>query len=173
MNEAALEACFRNLYAELNRSLEARAGGPFAAAVVRDGVLLGTGTNTVLRDLDVTRHAEMNALAAAGRKAGSVHLDGAVLLTTHLPCLMCYNAAKWARVREVYYLFDYRETEELFGFRGDLRLLRDLGLSPKALEADPAIRLSRFSTPLVDGLYRRELLELWRTSYRDLASYDV
>jgi tRNA(Arg) A34 adenosine deaminase TadA len=162
------------LYPRLLRSLEEGAGGPFGAALLLDGRTIGWGTNSVLRDFDVSRHAEVNALAAAGRSTGAVRLDGAILVSSHAPCLMCYHAAKWAMVREVHYLFDYAETEAIFGFRGDARMLADLGIGPDAVERDPAISLHRVSDPRVDELYRVELPRLWATRYRERClRYDV
>ena len=162
------------LYPRLIESLEACAGGPFVAGVLLDGLLVGWGANTVLRDHDVTRHAEMNALGEAGRRTGRVHLDGAQLVTSHFPCLMCYHAAKWARIREVAYLFDYAETELIFGFHGDSRMLEDLAIGTKALERDGSIALTRLVDPKLHALYRLELPRRWRASYRDRCmGYDV
>lgn len=174
MIEAAAERALLELYPRLLESLRAGAGGPFAAGVLVDGRLVGTGTNTVMRDHDVTRHAEMNALTSAGRALGRVHLADAVLVTTHLPCLMCWHAAKWARITEVFYVFDYDETESIFGFRGDAGFLSDLGITGEAVSADPRVRLHRVRTPEVDARYRQELPVLWNATYRErLGAYDA
>ena len=168
------EEIFRLLYSDLLASLESGAGGPFAAAVLRGGELLGRGTNSVLATLDVSRHAEVNALAAAGRRLGTVRLAGAVLLTTHFPCLMCLHAAKWAGIGGVHYLFDYEETERLFGFRGDLAMLRELGLPFERLAESAALPVRRVSLPALDPLYRERLPALWNERYRERGlAYDV
>ena len=40
-------------------------GGPFGALIVRDGRILGTGTNRVTADLDPSAHAEVVAIREA------------------------------------------------------------------------------------------------------------
>lgn len=170
----AVESSLVDLYPRLLSSLEAGVGGPFAAAVILQGKVIGVGTNTVLRDIDVTRHAEVNALADAGRTVGQVHLHGALLVSSHVPCLMCYHAVKWAMIRHVYYVFDYEETERLFGFKGDARMLADLAITLEALERDSSVALHQVREPRVDALYREELPRLWASSYRArCGSYDV
>jgi tRNA(Arg) A34 adenosine deaminase TadA len=174
MSPNSLDGPLRELYGLLLKSLQAGAGGPFVAGVLMDGALVGRGTNTVVRDHDVTRHAEMNALGDAGARLGQIHLRGAVLLTSHLPCLMCYHALKWAGIRTVRYVFDYGETESLFGFRGDARFLADLRLDAGSLERDPTTTLARVTCPATEELYRAELPRLWLTVYRErLGVYDV
>jgi guanine deaminase len=168
-----LEEVFRSLFQDLLESLEAASGGPFAAAIVRDERVLGRGTNTVLRDTDVSRHAEVNALRDATGNAGGVDLEGAALLTTHFPCLMCFHAARWARVSRIYFLFDYDETRDLFGFTGDERMLSDLGIEAERLTGGSIIPVERVRGPFVDELYRDRLVLLW-SRYRDrLLRYDL
>ena len=172
--EGRLEEVFRQLYDDLLASLESGAGGPFAAAVLRGDTLLGRGTNSVLATLDVSRHAEINALAAAGRELGTVRLEGAALLTTHFPCLMCLHAAKWAGIGTIHYLFDYEETERLFGFRGDLAMLRELGLPFERLAGSAALPARRVRLPALDRLYRERLPALWTERYQARGgAYDI
>ncbi len=172
--ERRLEEVFRELYVDLLASLERGAGGPFAAGVLHGDELVGRGTNTVLASHDASRHAEVNALAEAGRRLGSPLLDGAALVTTHFPCLMCYHAAKWARIGRIYYLFDYGETERLFGFRGDRAMLGDLGLPFGRLLRSPALPVQRVRLPSLDRLFRDRLPALWAERYRTQAGgYDI
>ena len=172
LDETTLDRVLQRLHEEVLASLEAGNGGPFAAAVVKQGRVVATGTNTVLRDLDVSHHGEISALAAAGAALGSVDLAECELVTTHFPCLMCYHAIKWAGIRQGYFVFDYHETEELFGFLGDSRFFGDLGL--KRLDGDPALRLDRIESAVVDSLFRTDLVDVWNNRYRDrLSAYDV
>lgn len=76
-------------------------GGPFGAVVVRDGRLLGEGCNEVLSSLDPTAHAEVVAIRAACRAAGSFDLSDAMLYASCEPCPMCYGAILWARIGRV------------------------------------------------------------------------
>jgi guanine deaminase len=169
-----LERVFRDLFEELRVSLEALRGGPFAAAILRGGTVLGKGTNTVLRDTDVSRHAEVNALRDATVSLGMVDLSGASLLTTHFPCLMCFHAARWARISRIYFIFDYDETRELFGFEGDDLMLEDLAIPPERLIGGSIIPAIRVRGAYVEDLYRSRLVELWSEKFRDrLLGYDV
>ena len=83
--------------------------------MVKDGVVIALGHNTVLLDHDPTAHAEVNALRAAAKKLGTPHLAGCVLLATSEPCPMCLAAANWARVDEIRYALP-REKAAAWGF---------------------------------------------------------
>jgi guanine deaminase len=76
---------------------------PFGCAVAIGDHVVAVAHNTVLLTLDVTAHAEVNALRAACRAQGDIHLPGAVVATTCEPCPMCTAALHWARVDQVYY----------------------------------------------------------------------
>lgn len=78
-------------------------GGPFAAVVVRNGIVVGEGANSVTATLDPTAHGEVNAIRAACRALASFSLAGCELYTSCEPCPMCLAAAYWARVDAVYY----------------------------------------------------------------------
>jgi pyrimidine deaminase RibD-like protein len=74
---------------------------PFAALVVRDGVVVGAGVNTALADGDPSAHAEVTAIRDAGRRAGSGDLTGAVVYSSCEPCAICRAVAAAAGVREI------------------------------------------------------------------------
>lgn len=78
-------------------------GGPFAALVVRDGVVLAEGTNEVTTVNDPTAHAEIVAIRRACAALGAFQLDGCELYTTCEPCPMCLGAIYWARPDRVYF----------------------------------------------------------------------
>src|ERR1051325_10707746 len=80
-----------------------RNGGPFAAMVVKDGVVIATGTNQVTRTNDPTAHAEMVALREACRVLGDYQLSGCELYTSCEPCPMCLGAIYWARPARVFF----------------------------------------------------------------------
>ena len=79
------------------------AGGPFAALIVRDGLVIAEAANTVTATNDPTAHGEVNAIRAAARALGTFTLAGCELYTSCQPCPMCLAAAYWARVEAVYY----------------------------------------------------------------------
>mmetsp|Transcript_20865 Transcript_20865/g.25264 ORF Transcript_20865/g.25264 Transcript_20865/m.25264 type:complete len:411 (-) Transcript_20865:977-2209(-) len=90
-------------------------GGPFGAAVVRNGKFVSLAHNTVLVDKDPTCHAEMNAIRYAAAAMGTHDLSDCELYTTCEPCPMCWGAIHWSRVRKVYTGVD-RFTAAEFGF---------------------------------------------------------
>lgn len=98
-------------------------GGPFAALVVRDGVVIATGHNRVTRDLDPTAHAEVVAIREACRTLGTFVLTGTTLYSSCEPCPLCLAAALWARVDAVAYAAD-RDDAARAGF--DDRAFYDL-----------------------------------------------
>ncbi|GAA2755118.1 nucleoside deaminase [Actinopolymorpha rutila] len=76
---------------------------PFAAVVVRDGQVLGTGVNTAGRDSDPIAHAEVEAVRDACRKLGGGDLTGAVVVSTCEPCAMCHTATLVAGAARIVY----------------------------------------------------------------------
>jgi tRNA(adenine34) deaminase len=71
---------------------------PIGAAIVRDGEVVASGQNRVLRDLDPTAHAEIVALRAAAAALGNYRLNGCTLYVTLEPCSMCAGAMIHARL---------------------------------------------------------------------------
>ena len=80
-----------------------RDGGPFAALVVKDGVVIATGANQVTRTNDPTAHAEIVAIREACRVLGEFQLDGCDFYTSCEPCPMCLGALYWARPARVFF----------------------------------------------------------------------
>lgn len=93
-------------------------GGPFGAVVVRDGVVIGEGTNRVTADLDPTAHAEVVAIRAACRRVGSFSLAGATIYSSCEPCPLCLASALWARVDAMVFAAD-RQAAAGAGFDDD------------------------------------------------------
>jgi guanine deaminase len=82
---------------ELARENLRGGGGPFGALVVKDGVVIATGTNQVTRINDPTAHAEIVAIREACRLLGSFQLTGCEVYCSCEPCPMCLGALFWAR----------------------------------------------------------------------------
>ncbi len=80
-----------------------RDGGPFAALVVKDGIVIATGVNQVTRTNDPTAHAEMVAIREACRVLGEFQLAGCDVYTSCEPCPMCLGALYWARPARVFF----------------------------------------------------------------------
>jgi guanine deaminase len=80
-----------------------RDGGPFAALVVKDGVVIAKGTNRVTLTNDPTAHAEIVAIRDACRVLGDFQLTGCEVYSSCEPCPMCLGALYWARPDRVYF----------------------------------------------------------------------
>ena len=88
---------------ELSLANVGAGGGPFAALVVKDGAIVGEGTNRVTVTNDPTAHAEIVAIREACRALGSFQLAGCDFFTSCEPCPMCLGALYWARPERVYF----------------------------------------------------------------------
>ena len=76
---------------------------PFAALVSQDGRVLAESNNSVVRDCDVSRHAELIALSNVQNVTGSRRLRGYTLYTTVEPCPMCSFAIRETGIGRVVY----------------------------------------------------------------------
>jgi tRNA(Arg) A34 adenosine deaminase TadA len=76
---------------------------PFGACIVKDGKVISVCHNTVYQDMDVTAHAEMNAIRKACKKINSVDLSGCDIYATFKPCPMCNTACDRANISKIYY----------------------------------------------------------------------
>lgn len=94
MIHRAIDACRQGI---------AQGQTPFGCAIVKEGRVIAAAHNTVWRDLDITAHAEINAIRAACRELGRVDLAGCDLYTTCEPCPMCLAASHWARIDTLYF----------------------------------------------------------------------
>ena len=78
-------------------------GGPFGAVVVRNGKVVGRGSNQVTSVNDPTAHAEILAIREACKRLKTFQLDDCDLYTSCEPCPMCLSAIYWARLGRVFY----------------------------------------------------------------------
>ncbi len=100
---------------ELDRQFMARAielarlgvenndGGPFGCVVVKDGRIIGEGSNRVTSTNDPTAHAEVVAIREACKALNSFQLDGCTIYTSCEPCPMCLGAIYWSRPTAIFY----------------------------------------------------------------------
>jgi tRNA(Arg) A34 adenosine deaminase TadA len=99
-------------------NLKTNVGGPFGACIVKDGEVIGRGSNHVLSNNDPTAHAEIMAIRDASKKINSYDLSGCELYTSCYPCPMCLSAIIWANIKKVYY-GNTKEDAADIGFRDD------------------------------------------------------
>ena len=99
-------------------NLKTNVGGPFGACVVKDGKIIGKGSNHVLSSNDPTAHAEVMAIRDACKNINSYDLNGCELYTSCYPCPMCLSAIIWSNIKKVYY-WNTKEDAANIGFRDD------------------------------------------------------
>ena len=91
-----------------------KTGGPFGAVIAKDGQVVTAAGNSVVKDLDPSAHAEVNAIRAACKKLGTWDLSGCVMYTSCECCPMCYATAYWAGIRTVFYAAAWSDYSDLF-----------------------------------------------------------
>ena len=96
------EQFLREAIALAESSVE-QGGGPFGAVVVKEGEVIGHGTNSVTLNNDPTAHAEVSAIRQACQTINDFSLEGATLYASCEPCPMCLSAIYWARLGRVVY----------------------------------------------------------------------
>ncbi len=99
-------------------SMDNNKGGCFGSVIVKDGVIVGEGYNTVTSDNDPTRHGEINAIKNTCKNMRTFDLSGCELYTSAYPCPMCLGAIMWANIKTVYYGATAQDTGNI-GFRDD------------------------------------------------------
>jgi tRNA(Arg) A34 adenosine deaminase TadA len=126
-----------------------RTGSPFGCVIVRAGEVVGEGVNQVPTANDPTAHAEVVAIRNACANLGTYVLAGCTVYTTGEPCPMCYAAAWWARIDEIYFSSTIRDALEYGAF--DDEAIYEAVTKPGPERACPAREL-----------LRDEMLPVWR-----------
>lgn len=96
-------------------------GGPFAALLVKNGNVLGQGTNRVHIAQDPSAHAELLAIREACTTLQTTDLSDCILYASGEPCPMCLGAAYWAKVGKIYYACNKVEAAKETGFANPLK----------------------------------------------------
>ena len=76
---------------------------PVGAIVVKEGVIIGRGSNAPISLQDPTAHAEIQALRQAAAYLGNYRLVDCTLYVTIEPCAMCAGAIQHARIARLVY----------------------------------------------------------------------
>ena len=103
-----------------NKGIEKKEGGPFGAVIIdKEGNIISTGNNKVLKTNDPTAHAEIVAIRKACSKLKTNDLSNYTLYSSCEPCPMCLSAIIWANIKNVYYGCTRKDAGEI-GFRDDM-----------------------------------------------------
>ena len=126
-------------------------GGPFGCVIVKDGKVVGQGSNMVLKTKDPTAHAEVVAIREACKTLDHFQLDGCEVYTSCEPCPMCFGAIFWGRPTKVFFACN-KENGAKAGFDDDFIY--------QEIEVNPADR----KIPMVPLLREESLkaFELWK-----------
>jgi guanine deaminase len=115
-------------------------GGPFGAAVVKNGEIVAEAVNQVTTTNDPTAHAEVLAIREACKKLGVFDLEGCEIYTSCEPCPMCLGAIYWARLARIYFANAAADASKI-GFDDSL-IYRELAL-PHSQRKIPMIQTMR------------------------------
>jgi tRNA(adenine34) deaminase len=74
---------------------------PVGALIVIDNKIIARGHNLTEMLVDVTAHAEMQAITAAANFLGGKYLVGCTLYVTLEPCQMCAGALYWSQISKI------------------------------------------------------------------------
>ena len=74
---------------------------PVGAIIVIDNKVIARGHNLTEMLVDVTAHAEMQAITAAANFLGGKYLTGCTLYVTLEPCQMCAGALYWSQISKI------------------------------------------------------------------------
>ena len=113
----------------------AEGGIPIGSVLVIDGEIVGRGHNRRVQEGSVIKHAEMDCLEDAGRRAGSEYRR-AILYSTLSPCDMCSGAILLYGIPEVVVGEDRT-------FQGPADHLRSRGVTVSILDDVECVRLMR------------------------------
>jgi tRNA(adenine34) deaminase len=122
---------------------------PIGAVVAIDGRVIARRHNERELTGDPTAHAEVLALRDAARAIGSWRLDGATLVVTLEPCVMCAGAAHQARLaRVVFGAYDIKAGAlgSLYNVGVDARLNHEFVVDGGLHADDSAALLADFFT---------------------------
>ncbi len=74
---------------------------PVGAVVVSNKQIIARAHNLTETLIDVTAHAEMQAITAAANLLGGKYLNDCTLYVTLEPCVMCAGALGWSQIGKI------------------------------------------------------------------------
>ena len=154
-NSTARDAVDRRMMArciELSRMGTVAGELPFGSLIARGSDILAESANCAAREGDVSRHAEIVAIAQARKAAGGAKLGDCTLYTNVEPCPMCAFCIREAGIGRVVFALG----SPVMGGLSRWNVLRDDALSdgiPFVFGAVPEV---------VNGILAEEAGQVWR-----------
>lgn len=137
---------------ELSRIAVTKGEYPFGTVIALDGQVVAEATNSTIRDDDLSRHAEIIALAAAQKTIGREQLFRSTLYTNIEPCAMCSYCIREAGIGRVAYAL----SSPVMGGLSKWNILRDSEMSDRMPQVFGAV------PEVVSGLLFHEAQQAWR-----------
>jgi len=125
---------------------------PFGACIVKKGKVIACSHNIVWKSLDITAHAEINAIRSACKKLKSIDLSGCTIYSTCEPCPMCFSACHWGRISRIVFGAAIKDARD-FGFH-------ELSISNLKMKKSGGSRIKVDAGLLVEE--NRELFRFWQ-----------
>lgn len=98
-----LEKDFLKYAIELSKKSVEQGGFPVGAIIVKNGEILSEGLSNGKQKKDATSHAEIDAIRQASEKIDARDLLDCEVYSSMEPCLMCFSACYWAKIKKVVY----------------------------------------------------------------------
>lgn len=76
---------------------------PIGTVIVHSNHIIARGHNLTEQLIDVTAHAEMQAITAAANYIGGKYLKDCTIYVTMEPCVMCAGALGWSQISKLVY----------------------------------------------------------------------
>lgn len=112
---AAQHEVFMRRAIELARNAPQKDGAaPIGCVIVRDGQIIGEGSNEVGPQCDPTAHAEIVSIRRACERLGSPDLSNTTLYSTLQPCGMCSMASIWAKVGTIVFGAERHQVHKMY-----------------------------------------------------------
>jgi tRNA(adenine34) deaminase len=141
---------------ELAKTARSQKEFPFACIIARGEEVIVETINEVVRQNDVTRHAEMVAVSMAQKAVKKRRLRGCTLYTTVEPCPMCSTAIRETQISRVVYAL----ASPLMGGSSKWNVLGDVEMSRTMPEyfghSPPEVR---------GGVLAKEAAQVWRSAH--------
>ncbi|CAN6203511.1 unnamed protein product [Urochloa humidicola] len=88
---------------EAYRAVDSGEGGPFGAVIVRDGAVVVSCHNLVLKNTDPSAHAEVTAIRHACKRLQKLDLSDCEIYSSCEPCPMCLGLIRASKIKKVVY----------------------------------------------------------------------
>lgn len=98
-----IDTDFMQMALDLARQAALNGEVPVGAIIVKDGAIIGRGSNAPIGLHDPTAHAEIIAMRAAAQHLCNYRLVDCTLYVTLEPCAMCSGAMQHARIARLVY----------------------------------------------------------------------